>query len=47
MPYKQDLSNVLFDLQSHYKTIAAFVVNKTFFYYNKFDFFGNIYFVFN
>ena len=30
------LRNNVFDLQLHYKTTAAFVVNK-FFYYNKFD----------
>ena len=37
MPYKQDLTNNIFDHQSHYKTTAAFLVNKLFFYYNKFD----------
>ena len=37
MSYKQDLSNNVFDLPSHYKTTAAFVVNNFFYYYNKFD----------
>ena len=32
----QDLSNNIFDLQSHYKTTAAFLVIKCF-YHNKFD----------
>ena len=31
MSYKQDLSDNIFDLQSHQKKTAAFVVNKFFF----------------
>ena len=31
MSYKQDLSNNIFDFQSHFKTTAAFRVNKLFF----------------
>ena len=30
MSYKQDLINNIFDLQSHYKMTAAFLVNKLF-----------------
>ena len=37
MSYKQDLSNNVSDLQSHYKTTAAFVVNNFFYYFNKLD----------
>ena len=36
MSYKLDLSNNIFDFQSH-KTTTAFEVNKFFFYYNKFN----------
>ena len=35
MCYKQDLSNNIFDSQLHFKTTAAFIVNKLFYY--KFD----------
>ena len=37
MSCKQDLSNDIFDFQSHFKMTAAFIVNKLFFYYNRFD----------
>ena len=37
MSFKKDPSNNIFDLQSHYKTTAAFAVNKFIFYYKKFD----------
>ena len=31
VPPKYDQSNKIFDLQSHYKTTAAFLVNKLFY----------------
>ena len=37
MSYKKDLSNNIFDFQSHFKMTAAFIVNKLSFCYNNFD----------